>query len=444
MIEFKDKENSCLFQNLLWDTVNNILDITQTAPLICKTNRMYQVKLNQYFFMFFKKYGTKKGEGYELSINSNSPIKMTFDKIKSQQRAIDTALKNLPNSIFLSIVSQYDYFYGNLLRIIYTLSPQRRNHIAKTISFTDLENYVTIEEARNSFIQKEIDKSLRDSHEKQLETLGKLLADKGKDHNFSSYKRWTEFLEIFERRNLMVHCGGKVNKTYLKNHKSLFPEITEDTTLEISLDYLSKSSDIILDICIQLILLSWNVIEDIDNQNVMPSVMVDLSYGLMIDKQYQLIIYILESYLQNKKFKIDETEKFILTINLAQAYKWNGQTEKMGCLLSKTNWDTKKLLLRFSVHVLRDEFKKAFDCLRKISKIDEDFKKNDLLEWPLFKDLRQESDFGAVFKECYNEDYIDNKYILQKEDCELLSELDDIDDKQVKRDIEFVEKIFLK
>lgn len=38
-------------------------------------------------------------------------------------------------------------------------------------------------------------------------------------------------------------------------------------------------------------------------------------------------------------------------------------------------------------------------------KYDDDFSKSNYKEWPLFKKLREESDFLEVYKECYEETF---------------------------------------
>ncbi len=104
----------------------------------------------------------------------------------------------IPRSILISIVSQFDAFVGNLVRVISKLRPVSLNIDGKIITFSQLQNFGSIEIARDYLIENEIDELLRGSHDSMFEWLEK-------KYNLplrKDLKIWPIFIEATERRNL--------------------------------------------------------------------------------------------------------------------------------------------------------------------------------------------------------------------------------------------------
>jgi hypothetical protein len=79
----------------------------------------------------------------------------------------------IPRSILISMISQFDAFVGNLVRVISKLRPESLNIDEKNITFSQLQKFGSIEIARNYLIEKEIDELLRGSHDNMFDWLEK-------------------------------------------------------------------------------------------------------------------------------------------------------------------------------------------------------------------------------------------------------------------------------
>src|SRR5205807_1557366 len=123
-----------------------------------------------------------------------------------------------PRSIVISLISQFDVLIGGIIRVLSKRQPNSLNIADKILTFSQLQNFKTLEEAREYLLEKEIDSVLRMSHSDQIEWLeGKyqLTLRKG-------LKIWPMFIEATERRNLFVHSDGIVSSQYInvcKEHK---------------------------------------------------------------------------------------------------------------------------------------------------------------------------------------------------------------------------------
>jgi len=81
----------------------------------------------------------------------------------------------------------------------------------RSISYKDLTEIGSVEAAREQIIEKEVESVLRDSHSQQIDWLEKKLdIPLRKD-----LRIWPEFIELCERRNLLLHADGLVSSQYL-------------------------------------------------------------------------------------------------------------------------------------------------------------------------------------------------------------------------------------
>ena len=166
-----------------------------------------------------EKYGTvieedEDSKKYEIP-NKNS--RETLQKKRKQTRAKRAQIL-LPRLFLISFVSEYDAFLGNLIVAVFNRRPELLKSADKVLSFAELMEFESLEEAKNSLLEIEVENILRKSHSDQFTWM---------ENRFSIKLRekldvWPTFIELTERRNLFVHTDGVVTSQYLKvcsNHK---------------------------------------------------------------------------------------------------------------------------------------------------------------------------------------------------------------------------------
>src|SRR5262249_20380427 len=117
----------------------------------------------------------------------------------------------LPQVMVVGLVSAYDAFLAHLLRAVFSIHPETVLTSEKSIKFSDLINYSSIEEARSSLIEREIDTVIRSSHHDQFAWMEQRFSIPLRDN----LAVWPKFIELCERRNLLSHTGGTVSAQYL-------------------------------------------------------------------------------------------------------------------------------------------------------------------------------------------------------------------------------------
>jgi hypothetical protein len=188
--------------------------IRDTLPMTMLLIQPYNKKANDDFVKFLKE-NVKEIE----DDNGKKRILVTAEESKIfetlERNASTSALagKIIPESLFVSLISQYDAFLTRLLRAIFEIKPDVLNGSERNLTFSQLVEMKTIENARELIIDKEIDTVLRKSHSEQFDYLEKLIGIKLREN----LPVWQTFIEITERRNLLVHCDGVVSNQYLKN-----------------------------------------------------------------------------------------------------------------------------------------------------------------------------------------------------------------------------------
>lgn len=96
-----------------------------------------------------------------------------FQKLLKEQSCSLDSLNLAVSNIVVAIVSLYDFFFSELVRLYYTLNPSVLDISKKQFSAEQVLCFDTIEDFRNSLIEKEIETILRDSHTDQIEWLEK-------------------------------------------------------------------------------------------------------------------------------------------------------------------------------------------------------------------------------------------------------------------------------
>ena len=147
----------------------------------------------------------------------------TYGVTEDQYPAVQTQLRHLrefnrgttvlPGAILLSLVATFDSFIADTLSIMLRHKPERIIDSSKTISVKDILNMSSFDDAISQIAEKEVETLMRGSHDDQIKYIEDKLGISIRLH----YDEWGEFIEIFERRNLIAHGNDRINWRYILN-----------------------------------------------------------------------------------------------------------------------------------------------------------------------------------------------------------------------------------
>lgn len=153
--------------------------IRDTLPMTLLLIQPYNIKANDDFTKFLKESAKEiEDDNGKKRILVKADESKKFETLERNASTTTLACKIIPESIFVSLISQYDAFLTSLLRAIYEIKPDVLNGSERNLTFSQLVEMETVENAREYIIDKGVDTVLRKSHSEQFDYLKKLLGIK--------------------------------------------------------------------------------------------------------------------------------------------------------------------------------------------------------------------------------------------------------------------------
>jgi len=341
-----------------------------------------------------------------------------FEDLNKQLRAYGLAFKTIPRSYIMALISQYDAFLGRLIRVIFLTKPELLNSSDRNLTFSQLVEFDSVEDAKEFILEKEIEGVLRKSHADQfqwMESKFDMPLRKGLD-------AWTTFVEVTERRNLFVHTGGVVSSQYLKvcaEHKVDLGKVSIGDELGVSREYFEKAYNVIFEIGFKLAHVLWRKFSP-ENLPEADGNLISIGYDILHEENYPLTKMIFDFAAQTlkNKYSSDESRR-IMIVNRALAYKWSGDDKKAKGFITQEDWSATRTRFRLAEAVLLDNFEDSYEIMKEIGKNSNEVTKKDYRDWPLFKAIKKNPQFLEVFQEIFSEPY--NK--VEQRDAELPDKL---------------------
>ena len=164
------------FNKILSDFLEEIISLNETLPLVMALISVKDKQKEKELNEFIKKRTIKKdkttvqdstepSEKEEEDIVSlNIADYIQFEELQKNVNVASIAFKVVPRSFFVSLISQFDAYIGNLIKKIYELFPEKLNECEKNLSFSQLMEFSSINDAKEYIIEKEVESVLRESH----------------------------------------------------------------------------------------------------------------------------------------------------------------------------------------------------------------------------------------------------------------------------------------
>ncbi|MDP3699408.1 MAG: hypothetical protein Q8R72_00720 [Hylemonella sp.] len=314
--------------------------------------------------------------------------------------------ETLQRSLFTQLFSEFDAFIGALLKVIYTNKEDLLKSIAKEVTFSELLKYEDLNAVKVDMLDKEIESFRRESYVEQFS----ILENKFSMKTLKAFPEWGEFVELSQRRNIVVHNGGKVSEQYLtvcdrEGHSFLKrPDMGE--VLAIDVPYFARAVIVLSKVAFMLSHTLWRkvfpdqvqVAHDCANMTV---------YNLLKDKRWKTGLEISRFCLceQMKKDAEDLTWR-VRVVNAAIAAKFSDNNDEAQKYLQSVDWTASYRDFKLARAVLTDDFEEAEKVMKAIGKNGELIDELSYHEWPLFHKFRESPEFLNAYQEIYGTSFV--------------------------------------
>jgi hypothetical protein len=318
-----------------------------------------------------------------------------YRKFTPKINDLETAKNILPRMFIVTLICQYDAYIGCLMRLVLLAQPNILNSSERKLSFEEITKFKTMDEAKIFIIEKEIESTLRKSHNDHITWFENKL-----NLNLRSDKKLLcKFFEITERRNIFTHNNAIVSDTYIKNCKSYscdIGDVNEGDALSVDQKYLEHSVNTIIELAIKIGCVIWR---KLDKENIKDTEVAlnNIVYDLIKKEKYALAVTLVDFSLSDFIKFSSSANKLMLIINKAQALKWAGKEEQALKLISEQDWSICSDDFLVAKYVIENNYTDALALINKSSCID----KESLIEWPLFSKLREFDEFSSFFSSKY-------------------------------------------
>lgn len=404
--ENKAKELSAEVTSFAVITKNFLGSINKLNQVIPKTIMLLplaeKMELNRRFYRPLSKVTKQvaKSEGFEIYEGGLEHMRL-LERARQDLKALRNGRTSLPGMFLMGLISAYDAFLADLLKLIFLTQPELLSSSERNISFKDLVELGSVEAARNQIIEKEIETTLRQSHHSQFDSLeSRLKIPLRKDLSI-----WPKFVEICERRNLFTHTNGVVSRQYLQvceEHKCDLNNVAVGDQLKISPKYLGKSLDVVSELGWKLIQVVWRKLKPKEINDAANSLNFE-AFELLCRGDFRLARTMLEFGLGFPKQGEEITRK-MMVVNLAIAVKSLEDLDRAKKILDAEDWSAASDKFRIAIAAVREDIVSVVTLLGTIAEIEVD--KSDFREWPAFRWVRDNPKFVSAFETRFNEAFL--------------------------------------
>ena len=297
------------------------------------------------------------------------------------------------------LVSYFDFLLSDLIRYFYRKHPDILSTKELPLTLMELTELGSVNDAIDSVINKEADNVLYGSLDKQKNYFNNTLKINTKDNIIN----WSKLEEAMERRHIIVHNNCKINRRYLTSvDLSQIPEKTnalkEGTQVRITESYFRS---VFNEICVSGFILiqdCWRKWEKDDISSADFRLILD-TYNELSKANWTCAERL---GLFSKECKVeDQASRLILDVNYCQSLKWQGKEGELDEELKKFDISALSPNFALAVYALKSDRDRFYDSIKNAVIVDKMLEEH-FMEWPLFRERRQDSDYEARIKAVFS------------------------------------------
>jgi hypothetical protein len=415
----RSKEQSNTMNSVLVDFLRNVHSIQLARKVVLPHVFEWLKSQHESHSKKLAKYAARSEDGQDVyrAISAHQASEM-FRAIRELDNLGGARIpETLQRSLFTQLFSEYDAFIGSLLKVIYSQKIDLLKSISRQISFADLLNYEDLNSIKLDMLEKEVEAFRRNSYADQFSTLENKFT-----LTLKAFPEWGEFVELSQRRNLIVHNGSVVSEQYLvvcdrEKHKFVERPRVGDP-LSLSGAYFSRAIIVVSKVAFML----CHTLRRKLFQDQLESAHNDANtvlFDLLRDKRWSTANAIASFALSNPmRSNISDMDLRIRTINAAIAAKFSENEAECQRILKSMDWTAPLRDFRLAIAVLSDDYAKAAELMLLIGKSGELIEEISYHDWPLFHKFRESPEFLAAYQKVYGVSFISESIRHKTESAE--------------------------
>lgn len=330
---------------------------------------------------------------YKLNekFENNTKYETNPTKAAREYRKLSERIEILNNSTLMLLLIKYEETIAGIFKYIISKFPSAYLD-NKTLSYSEImEINSKIENVKEVLLEREIDEIMR----MPISDWYKILKEKHKINFDNLEEFFSEFKEIYYRRNIIVHNNGKVNVSYLngigKNQKE---NAKLGIHLSVNKDYLNRAFNLTY-------IMIYGTIFDISSINResfrLHDSLHEYAFQHMIDNEWEISYYVYQNIMKKKTPATSSIDMEMWKINYWISLKNLYGIEKI-----------REEVTAYDVSAMEGEFKIAKACLldnfKEINALLELYLNTNIYpqsieQWPLFIQYRKSSEYKRFKKE---------------------------------------------
>lgn len=316
-------------------------------------------------------------------------------KFLQNQRAAEkarTQVRLLYESSLMALTSSSEWFIARLVHVFFRKFPNAAGTSEAFFSLQDLEDIGSIPEAKSALLESRVETLMRGPFEdwvaffKKTPKLG--LSYIGQDA--------AKISEIYKRRNLIVHNGGRVSRKYMESvPQELRGTAKINETIEVGPEYLQQSIDTLEKNFVLLGAELWKKIEPKDDGR--GKLLNNLAVDHLKEKRWSVAEGLGVFSLNDKEQP--EYSRMCGLINYWQSYKWSDRYELIRDEVEKAEFSAKEPLFKLGRFAILEDYDSFFKLLPRLIEHGE-LSTETLSEWPIFKEARLRPEMAPHLRKC--------------------------------------------
>jgi hypothetical protein len=391
------------FATVFDDFVKTVESYRQFMPFtLTLAPKIASVIAEREIVQFAKTNGSKRDD---LSVEESEVYELEFKLFGEYRHCHERAISAvgganlLPEVMIIGLISAFDSFLASLLRVVINKHQEIVLTSQKQITFQELLDFSSIDDARSTLIDREIEAVIRKSHHEQFDWMQHHLNVKLKE----GLRVWPAFIELCERRNLFTHTGGIVSNQYLKNcieHKCNVSSVKIGQRLEVEPSYFQRAVEIIYEIGLKLCYVLWRKFNEVETDTA-DGRFNERCMELISARSYQLA----ESLLSFSRTvpRLTDNIRRMMVVNLANAIRLQERGDEARKLLDTDDWSATNDEFAICVASVRGDIDRVLELMDDLGTR---FPANQFREWPVFRRTRGDSRFVGKFEAIYGEPFV--------------------------------------